>query len=101
MQSSKDAPNAMASWNAKKAETAELMTLLESYKAAGDAKHEVRTRHGAGACTGACWRGEGARCVHRHQNRLRHRQDRPTTSSAPRTDGSARRGAARRQGQPL
>ncbi|KAG1681525.1 hypothetical protein FOA52_014031 [Chlamydomonas sp. UWO 241] len=36
----KDAPNTMASWNAKKAETAELMTLLESYKAAGDAKHE-------------------------------------------------------------
>lgn len=41
LQSAKDAPSALADWSGKKAETEQLMKLMQTYRSLGDAGHEV------------------------------------------------------------
>lgn len=50
----------MEEWQAKKASTAQLMQLLQTYKDLGDSKSEVRGGVGRGGVTSACMHT----CVH-------------------------------------
>ncbi len=54
-QSAKDAPSSITAWNAKKAETVELMKLLQTYKDLGDQKSEVRLTSYRGVGLMAGW----------------------------------------------